>query len=54
LHENTIRYRLGRIETEIGLPVATDADAQFTAQLAILVLRLEGQIPSRPMYRQTA
>jgi sugar diacid utilization regulator len=45
VHENTIRYRLGRIEEAIGLPVATDADAQLTAQLALLVLRLQGHMP---------
>jgi sugar diacid utilization regulator len=44
VHENTIRYRLGRIEEAIGLPVATDADAQLTAQLALLVLRLQGRL----------
>jgi sugar diacid utilization regulator len=44
VHENTIRYRLGRIEEAIGIPVATDADAQLTAQLALLVLRLQGRI----------
>ncbi len=44
MHENTIRYRLGRIEETIGIPVATDADAQLTAQLALLVLRLQGRL----------
>ena len=44
VHENTIRYRLGRIEEAIGIPVATDADAQLTAQLALLVLRLQGRL----------
>jgi DNA-binding PucR family transcriptional regulator len=48
VHENTIRYRLGRIEELIGLPIATDADAQLTAQLAILVLRLQARLPARP------
>lgn len=46
VHENTIRYRLGRVEEAIGLPVATDADAQLTAQLALLVLRLQGRLPA--------
>jgi DNA-binding PucR family transcriptional regulator len=46
VHENTIRYRLARIEEAIGLPVATDADAQLTAQLALLVLRLQGRLPT--------
>ncbi len=44
VHENTIRYRLARIEEAIALPVATQADAQLTAQLALLVLRLQGRI----------
>jgi len=44
VHENTIRYRLGRIEDALGLSVATGADAQLTAQLALLVLRLQGRI----------
>jgi sugar diacid utilization regulator len=44
VHENTIRYRLGRIEEAIGIPIATDADAQLTAQLALLVLRLQGRL----------
>lgn len=44
VHENTIRYRLGRIEEAIGIPVAADADAQLTAQLALLVLRLQGRL----------
>jgi GAF domain-containing protein/sugar diacid utilization regulator len=46
VHENTIRYRLARVEEAIGLPVATDADAQLTAQLALLVLRLQGRLPA--------
>lgn len=44
VHENTVRYRLGRIEETIGLPIATDADAQMSAQLAVLVLRLDGRM----------
>jgi sugar diacid utilization regulator len=46
VHENTIRYRLGRIEEAIGIPVATDAGAQLSAHLALLVLRLQGRVPA--------
>jgi sugar diacid utilization regulator len=45
VHENTIRYRLTRIHELTGLAVASDADDQLTAQLALLVLRLEGHLP---------
>jgi sugar diacid utilization regulator len=45
VHENTVRYRLARIEELTGLAVAGDADAQLTVQLALLVLRLEGRLP---------
>jgi sugar diacid utilization regulator len=48
VHENTVRYRLARIEELTGLAVATDADAQLTIQLALLVLRLEGRLPDAP------
>jgi sugar diacid utilization regulator len=44
VHENTIRYRLSRIEELTGLRVATDSDAQLSAQLALLVLRLQGRL----------
>lgn len=46
VHENTIRYRLGRIEELSGLAVAHDPDAQLQARLALLVLQLEGRAPS--------
>jgi sugar diacid utilization regulator len=45
VHENTIRYRLTRIEDRTGLGVAHSSDDQLTAQLALLVLRLEGALP---------
>lgn len=45
VHENTIRYRLSRVEQVTGLAVATDADDQLAAQLSLLVLRLEGRLP---------
>jgi DNA-binding PucR family transcriptional regulator len=44
VHENTIRYRLTRIEERTGLAVAHSSDDQLTAQLALLVLRLEGMV----------
>jgi sugar diacid utilization regulator len=40
VHENTIRYRLGRIEELTGLAIASDPDDQLTAQTALLALRL--------------
>jgi DNA-binding PucR family transcriptional regulator len=45
VHENTIRYRLTRIEDRTGLRVAHSSNDQLTAQLALLVLRLEGALP---------
>lgn len=44
VHENTIRYRLSRIEELTGLAIASDSDAQLSAQLALLVLRLQGRL----------
>jgi sugar diacid utilization regulator len=41
VHENTIRYRLGRIEELTGLAVASDSSAQLSAQLAVLILKLQ-------------
>lgn len=45
VHENTIRYRLGRIEEVTGLDLASDADDQLAGQMALLVLRLQGRMP---------
>jgi sugar diacid utilization regulator len=45
VHENTIRYRLAKIHDMTGLDVAADLDDQLTAQLALLVLRLQGRLP---------
>jgi GAF domain-containing protein len=45
LHENTIRYRLSRIEELTGLAVTHDPDAQLRARLSLLVLLLEGRLP---------
>jgi hypothetical protein len=40
--ENTIRYRLTRITELTGLDVASDLDDQLTAQLALLIIKLQG------------
>lgn len=44
VHENTIRYRLGRIREVTHLDVAGNADDQLTLQLGLLILRLVGRI----------
>ena len=46
VHENTIRYRLGRVLDLTGLDLAADADAQLTAQVALLILRIQGRLPA--------
>jgi acetyl-CoA acetyltransferase/GAF domain-containing protein len=46
VHENTIRYRLARVEELTGLPVTHDPDAQLRARLSMLVLMLEGRLPA--------
>jgi DNA-binding PucR family transcriptional regulator len=49
VHENTIRYRLARIEDLTGLAVTHDPDAQLRVRMALLVLLLQGRLPeSRP------
>ncbi len=45
VHENTIRYRLSRVSDLTGLDLAVDADAQLTAQVALLILRIQGRLP---------
>jgi GAF domain-containing protein/sugar diacid utilization regulator len=45
LHENTIRYRLSRIEELTGLAVTHDPDAQLRARISLLVLLLQGRLP---------
>jgi GAF domain-containing protein len=45
VHTNTIRYRMTRIEKLTGLDVIAEANSQFTAQIAVLILRLNGQLP---------
>jgi sugar diacid utilization regulator len=44
VHQNTVRYRLARVEYLTGLRVTTDTADQLTAQLAVLILRLTGRI----------
>jgi hypothetical protein len=46
VHENTIRYRLGRIEALSGLGVAHDPDGQLRAMLSLLVLEMQGRLPA--------
>jgi GAF domain-containing protein len=46
VHENTIRYRLSRIADLTGRDVAGDADDQLACQVALLILRLQGQLPA--------
>jgi GAF domain/PucR C-terminal helix-turn-helix domain/GGDEF-like domain len=47
VHENSIRYRLSRIEELTGLSVLTDADDQVQVQLAIVAMRLRGTLARR-------
>jgi sugar diacid utilization regulator len=44
VHENTIRYRLARIEELTGLALVSDSNDQLSAQLAMLVVRLQGKL----------
>jgi sugar diacid utilization regulator len=46
VHENTIRYRLSRVEELTGLAITHDPDAQLRARLSLLVLMLKGRLPS--------
>jgi sugar diacid utilization regulator len=40
VHENTVRYRLTRIEEMTHLAVGSDSDQQLTAQIALTIVRL--------------
>ncbi len=44
VHENTVRYRLARIEAVAGLDILGDSDAQFNAQLAMIAIELRGTL----------
>ena len=46
VHENTIRYRLARVLELTGLDVATDAAAQLTVQVTLLILKIQGRLPA--------
>jgi GAF domain-containing protein len=46
VHENTIRYRLGRVLELTGLDLGTDSAAQLTAQVALLILKIQGRLPA--------
>jgi sugar diacid utilization regulator len=47
LHENTIRYRLARIDDLTGLAVSSSSDDQLSVQIALLILRICGEATSR-------
>lgn len=44
VHENTVRYRLTRVQELTGLDVAAEGDHQLTAQIALLALRMRGAL----------
>jgi sugar diacid utilization regulator len=44
VHENTVRYRLSRIDELTGLDIINDGNAQLAVQLALLILRLEDRL----------
>ncbi|MCW3011474.1 MAG: putative CdaR family transcriptional regulator [Solirubrobacterales bacterium] len=46
VHENTVRYRLSRVEDATGMNLLTDHEAQMAAHFAVLVLRLRGEMPA--------
>lgn len=48
VHENTIRYRLSRIEEITRLDIVGDGDVQLAVQLALLILRLEDRLAPPP------
>lgn len=45
VHENTVRYRLGRIEKLTGLDLLNDAGGQLRAELTVSAMRLVGDVP---------
>jgi GAF domain-containing protein len=44
VHENTVRYRLARVEEVTGLAVMRDPEAQVGARLGMLVMLLQGRL----------
>jgi len=51
IHENTVRLRMAKVHDLTGLDVAADASDQLSAQIALLVLRLEGH-PAVPPFAE--
>jgi GAF domain-containing protein len=51
VHENTIRYRLARLEELTGLAITHDPDAQLGARLSLLVLTLNGSLTATDLAR---
>lgn len=49
VHENTIRYRLARVEELTGLAITHDPDAQLAARLSLLVLALSGTLDTHDL-----
>ena len=47
VHENTVRYRLARVQQLTGLDVAGNSDDRLTAQLSLMILKLSGQIATQ-------
>jgi sugar diacid utilization regulator len=47
VHPNTVRYRLASVERLTRLAVTTDDDDYMTAQMAMAIIRLNGQLPGR-------
>ncbi|MEU1548374.1 helix-turn-helix domain-containing protein [Nocardia sp. NPDC005745] len=45
VHENTVRYRLSRIEKLTGLDLLNDASGQLRAELTVSAMRLVGDLP---------
>jgi sugar diacid utilization regulator len=48
VHENTIRYRLGRVRVITGQDFTCSPDDQLRVQLAVLILRLQGHVLAPP------
>jgi len=50
VHENTVRYRLARIEETLGLDITSNAEDQLNVQIALTVAALRGRLaPPRPL-----
>jgi DNA-binding PucR family transcriptional regulator len=49
VHENTIRYRLARIQELTGLAVGSSSDDELTAHLALLIVRIQRMATGQPL-----